>query len=370
MKTFNCACGELTFFENVTCLVCGRELGFLPDVLRLSSLEPAGNGVFKASEAGNGKQLYKKCQNYAKESVCNWMIPVGTSSGQENDPFCISCRLNQTIPDLSREKNHALWLRMEVAKRRLVYSLLNFKLPVANKKDDPEQGLAFTFLEDQVNPDGSVSKVLTGHDHGLINLNLLEADDSVREKIRASMGEPHRTLLGHFRHEIGHYYWDRLVRGTRFIDRFHEIFGDEGADYAEALKQYYSKVPGANWQDNFISAYATAHPWEDWAESWAHFMHIQDTLEVANDFGLVGKFVRVDPHDAGRKTWLSSEQQTFEGTIGAWAELTIALNSINRCMGLSDTYPFVISPGIVNKLGFIFEVISAGSAKTAARSNA
>ena len=368
MKTFNCTCGELTFFENVACVVCGRELGFLPDVLLLSSLEPAGDGVFNANDAKPGKQLYKKCQNYAKESVCNWMIPVTTSSGPGKEPFCVSCRLNQTIPDLGRKQNHALWVRMEIAKRRLVYSLLNFKLPVTNKADDLEQGLAFAFLEDQVKPDGGVSKVLTGHDNGLITLNIVEADDAVREKIRNVMREPLRTLLGHFRHEIGHYYWDRLVRGSKFIERYRVLFGNEEANYEEALKQYYSSGPPANWQDNYISAYATAHPWEDWAESWAHFMHIQDTLEVANDFGLVGKFVRLDPHAEGRKTWLSSEQLTFEGSIGAWAELTLALNSINRSMGLIDTYPFVLSPGAVDKLGFVAEVISSASAKAAFQS--
>jgi hypothetical protein len=366
MRTFNCVCGELTFFENVTCVVCGRELGFLQDALSLSSLEPSGDGVFKANDGKHGKQLYKKCQNYAKESVCNWMIPIGTSPGEKNDAFCVSCRLNQTIPDLSRKQNHALWLRMEVAKRRLVYSLLHFKLPVASKADDPEQGLAFAFLEDQTNPDGSVSTVLTGHDNGLITLNIAEADDAVREKIRLAMREPLRTLLGHFRHEIGHYYWDRLVRGSKVIDRYRSLFGNEEANYEEALKKYYSSGPPPNWQDNYISAYATAHPWEDWAESWAHFMHIQDTLEVANDFGLVGKSVRLDPNQVGRKSWLSSEQLTFEGIIGAWAELTIALNSMNRCMGLSDAYPFVLSPAIINKLGFIFEVISTGSVKKTA----
>ncbi len=365
MKTFNCACGELTFFENVSCVVCGRELGFLPDVLSLCSLEPAGNGLFQATEARHGKQLYKKCQNYAKQSVCNWMIRVGTPDGRELDAFCTSCRLNQTIPDLNNKQNHALWHRMEIAKRRLIYTLLSFKLPLASKKDDPEKGLAFAFLDDQVKPDGSASKILTGHDNGLITLNIAEADDSIRERIRLAMGEPHRTLLGHFRHEIGHYYWDRLVRGTKFIDRYRELFGNERANYEQALKRYYSTKAPADWQNNFISAYATAHPWEDWAESWAHFMHIQDTLEVANDFGLVGKSVRLDPKDAARKTWLSSEQLAFEGIIGAWMELTIALNSINRCMGLADTYPFVLSNAIVNKLGFIFEVISAGSAQNA-----
>ena len=257
---------------------------------------------------------------------------------------------------------------MELAKRRLVYSLLNFKLPIANKTDDPQQGLAFAFLEDGIKTDGSASKVLTGHEKGLITFNIAEADDAVREKIRQAMGEPHRTLLGHFRHEIGHYYWDRLVRGSRFLDRYRELFGNEDVDYAESLKRYYSSGAPANWQDSYISAYATAHPWEDWAESWAHFMHIQDTLEVANDFGLVGKSMRLDPNDSNRKSWLSSGQTTFEEIIGAWSELMIALNSINRSMGLLDTYPFVLSPAVVNKLGFIFQVVSAGSAKSASTS--
>jgi hypothetical protein len=210
--------------------------------------------------------------------------------------------------------------------------------------------------------------VLTGHNNGLITLNIAEADDSVREKVRHAMGEPLRTLLGHFRHEIGHYYWDRLVRGSKFIERYRSLFGNEEANYEEALKKYYASGPKANWQDTYISAYATAHPWEDWAESWAHFMHIQDTLEVANDFGLVGKSVRLDPNDLARKSWLSSQQSTFEGIIGAWAELTIALNSINRCMGLPDTYPFILSPAIINKLGFVFVVISTESAKKTAGS--
>ncbi len=372
MKTFNCACGELIFFENVSCVVCNRELGFLPDVLALSSLEPAGNGMFKSAEDKTGKRLYRKCQNYAQQSVCNWMIPAGApeNENQKNETFCASCRLNQTIPDLSREQNHALWRRMEIAKRRLIYSLLNFKLPIANKTDDPEKGLAFAFLEDQTGSDGNVKKVMTGHDNGLITLNIAEADDAVREKIRLAMGEPLRTLLGHFRHEIGHYYWDRLVRGTRYRDRFRELFGNEEANYAEALQRHYANGAPANWQEKYISAYATAHPWEDWAESWAHFMHIQDALEVANDFGLVGKAVRLDPKDAGRKPWLSSGQITFEGILGAWMELTAALNSINRSMGLRDTYPFVLSPAVVNKLRFIFEVISAASAAASATADA
>jgi hypothetical protein len=364
MKTFKCTCGQLIFFENVTCVACGRELGFLPDDLRVSSLEPFQNGLFKAAGNGANSQSYKKCQNYSKESVCNWMIPTGSSDAQNNDPFCISCRLNQTIPDLSIERNRPLWQRMESAKRRLIYSLLNLKLPIANKADDPQRGLAFAFLSDATKPDGSLSKIMTGHNNGLITLNLDEADDGTRETIRQSMKEPYRTLLGHFRHESRHYYWDRLVRGTRFVEPFRALFGNEEADYGAALQKYYSSGAPANWQDNYISAYSTSHPWEDWAETWAHFMHIHDALEIAWQFGLPGKILRGN----SVKSRFSSGQMTIEEIVAGWSELAIALNSINRSMGLQDIYPFVVSTGVVNKLRFIFDVISAGVGQEAAAS--
>src|ERR1700722_12458654 len=179
------------------------------------------------------------------------------------------------------------------------------------------------------------------------------------------MRVPLGTFLGHFRRKIGHYDWDRLVRGPKFIEGYRELFGNDEADYQPALKQYYSNRAPKNWRENFISGDRTAHPSEDWAESWAYFMHIQDALKVGNDLGLVGKFVRLDPNRAGRKPWLSSEPLTFEGIIGASAELTIALNSMNRCTGLQDPYPFVLSPAAIEKLGFIYEVIRAQAAKVA-----
>jgi hypothetical protein len=364
MRTYTCSCGPLAFFQNVTCVACGRELGFLPDVLRLSSLEEAGEGLFKANRVEN--RLYKKCQNYAKESVCNWMIPADGRPGQKSDPFCVSCRLNRTIPDLNRKQNHDLWACMELSKRRLIYSVLNLNLPVANKTDDPTRGLAFAFLEDAVQPDGRVSKILTGHENGLVTLNIDEADDAVREKIRVSMGEPLRTLLGHFRHEIGHYYWDRLIRDTKHLDGFRDLFGDEQINYQDALNRYYSSGAPLNWQDNYISAYATAHPWEDWAESWAHFMHIQDTLETANEFGLVGKSICLYPNEFARGSSRSSAQKAFKKIIRAWTDLTIALSAVNRSMGLHDTYPFIISTAAANKLSFISEIVSGETAASVA----
>jgi hypothetical protein len=357
MKTFHCSCKALIFFDNVTCTTCKRELGFLPDLLCLSSLEPAGEGTFRANAAPAENRLYRKCSNYAKESVCNWMVPAGR--GQTEEPFCASCRLNQTIPDLSRPQNLRLWALMETAKRRLVYSLMNLQLPIANKTDDPLTGLAFSFLEDQTKPDGTMEKVLTGHENGLITLNIAEADDSVREKVRMEMGEPFRTLLGHFRHEIGHYYWDRLVRDTKSIEPYRKLFGDETMDYPAALKAYYANGAPQDWQNRYITAYASAHPWEDWAETWAHFMHIQDTLETASHFGLAAEDARLDPVRANGAS-AARKEMSFEETISVWSKLAIALNSVNRSMGVHDAYPFVLSSAAIDKLEFIYGVIREG----------
>ena len=362
MKTHRCVCGQLILFQNAACLHCKRELGFLPDLLRLTSLDPESNGLWRpTAEEGRGI-LYRKCQNYAEARVCNWMIPPN-----ENDAFCLSCRLNEIIPDLSNQQNRTLWARIENAKRRLLYGLIRLNLPIQSKKDDPQQGVAFRFLSDVANPMGGTSVVMTGHEQGIITLNIAEADDAKRETIRHAMKEPYRTLLGHFRHEIGHYYWGRLVRESKFLEPFRQLFGSEQSDYTQALNRYYKSGSPANWQERHISSYATAHPWEDWAETWAHFMHMQDALEVATDFGLAGKRIFLDPLDKNDKTWLTSKRMTFEEVIGSWSELAVSLNSFIHSMGLPDLYPLVLSPAVVAKLGFLYEVIGASS--TCARQN-
>jgi len=279
----------------------------------------------------------------------------------EKDLFFASCRLNEIIPDLSNEQNRSSWARIENAKRRLVYSLIRLNLPIQSKRDDPQQGVAFRFLSDVANPMGGTSAVMTGYDQGIITLNIAEADDAKREAIRQLMKEPHRTLLGHFRHEIGHYYWGRLVRETKLLEQYRQLFGSEQGDYAQALNQYYKFGAPANWRERYISAYATAHPWEDWAETWAHFLHMQDALEVAADFGLTGKRILLDPQDKNGRTWLSLYQTTFEGVFGAWSELAVSLNSFIHSMGLPDLYPFALSPAVIAKLRFIYEVIGASS---------
>jgi len=326
----------------------------LPDATCISSLDPSGEGLFTANAPEADGRQYKKCENYAQAGVCNWMIPAESST----ECFCASCRLNTVIPDRSIARNIQLWALTEAAKRRLIYSALRLKLPLANRSDDPERGLGFRFMADTVKPDGTTEKVLTAHDHGLITLNIEEADDAAREKMRLGMKEPYRTLLGHFRHETGHYYWDRLVDGSKFIEPYRDLFGDERQDYDEALKAYYASGAPTDWQDHYISMYATMHPWEDWAETWAHYLHIQDTLEVAVDFGLVGRRIKIDPTGKADGARASLKPKPFAEVMEAWAELTIALNSLNRSMGLRDLYPFVLSKPVVEKLHFISQVIA------------
>ncbi len=353
MKTYTCTCGQLLFFENSSCVNCRREVGFLPDLICLSSLDPADNGAFAPTTPDAKGRTYQKCRNYAI-GVCNWMVP-----SENAEAFCISCRLDAVIPDQTVPHNVVLWGLTEAAKRRFVYSALRLKLPLANRIDDPKGGLGFRFMADTLNPDGSIAqRVMTEHNEGLITLNIAEADDAAREKMRLGMGEPYRTLLGHFRHETGHYYWDRLVLPSRLLDRYRQIFGDERQSYDEAMKKYYATGAPADWQNNFISAYATMHPWEDWAETWAHYLHIQDTLEVAADFGLVGKRIRIDPKGTSEGDKPAPKARPFDQVLDTWAELTVALNSINRSMGLRDLYPFVLSQPVVDKLYFISEVIA------------
>jgi hypothetical protein len=273
MKLFKCSCcGQLIYFENTSCEQCGSLLGFEPGTLELLALTVETDGLFKV-HGKKSKQRYRYCSNHQYD-VCNWLVSSKSQSG-----FCIACDLNRTIPDLSIPEHLQQWKTIETAKHRLIYSLLRMKLPLISKNTDEKSGLAFDFIADTSQEDAD--KVLTGHHNGLITINIAEADDIERETARKLMKEVYRTVLGHFRHEIAHYYWDRLIADSNKIEGCRQLFGDERIDYAEALKSHYEQGPPADWNNHFISAYASTHPWEDWAETWAHYMHIVDTLETA-----------------------------------------------------------------------------------------
>jgi hypothetical protein len=323
----------------------------MPESGQLAALEPAGGVNYSALT--EKRPLVRYCENVVHDA-CNWLLPADGA-----EPFCLACRHNRTIPDISVAQNLERWQKMEIAKHRLFYTLIALRLPLQDVLQDPVHGLAFDFLAD--NP-AAETQILTGHDSGLITINLNEADDAIREQLRTAMGEPYRTLLGHFRHEVGHYFWDVLVGGSGKLEECRTIFGDDSIDYAEALKRHYAQGAPANWQDNFISAYATAHPWEDFAETWAHYLHIVDTLETASAFGLrvhpvasknraLHADIDFDPHKA----------ISIDKLIDAWLPLTFAMNSLNRSMGRADLYPFIVSAAVVRKLQFIHDVIRAGA---------
>jgi hypothetical protein len=354
MKLFKCAnCSQPVYFENTFCLQCNASLGFVAENLQIVSLAVENNGLYSILE--NGKKIfYKYCSNHQYE-VCNWLV-----AADSNVSFCKACELNRTIPDLSKTEYFEKWLKIENAKHKLVYQLLRMKLPVINKLQNKAAGLVFDFMADETTDDSE--RVMTGHDNGVITINIAEADDIEREMARRQMDEVYRTVLGHFRHEIGHYYWDRLIANTDNHLPFKKIFGDDQLDYEEALKKYYQQGALANWNKHFISAYATMHPWEDWAETWAHYLHIIDTLETAYSFGLsvhpliadtkrLHAEIKKDPYDV----------EDFEVIIEIWLPLTFAMNSLNRSMGLQDTYPFVITEPVKQKLKFIHEVVSKAS---------
>lgn len=353
MRLFECqSCGQVTHFDNVVCLQCGHRLGYVPDRTVLSAIEADGA---QWTALADPDRRFLLCDN-AETIGCNWLVPA-----DGGPTLCESCRHTRTIPDLTVEGNAARWAKMEAAKRYLFYSLIRWNLPRPTLAEAPQAGLVFDFLADTVAPDGSVAKVLTGHASGVITINIAEADDAEREKRRVEMREPYRTLLGHMRHEVGHYYWDVLVRDGGQVEPFRALFGDESADYGAALQRHYEAGPPADWDRSFISTYATAHPWEDFAETWAHYLHMVDALETAGAFGL-----RTRPRVAEAKELTAKvdfdpyDVDSAQTLIEAWVPLTVAINAINRAMGQPDLYPFVLNEPVERKLEFMRGLVQRG----------
>jgi hypothetical protein len=357
MRIFTCSsCQQLVFFENVQCTRCGRRLAYLPDLAILSALEarepdapvtPSSLFTPLTPLAKGGD--YRLCKNAIDHGACNWLV-------RADDPhaLCVACRMSSELPDLD-EKPDALegWRKLERAKRRLLYTLDVLGLPIESRAERPDRGLAFAFKGDA----GS-EQVFTGHADGLVTINLSEADDAYRERMRQEMGEAYRTLLGHFRHEVGHYYWDRLVANGPWLSPFRALFGDERVSYARSLKRHYEDGPPPEWQLRSVSAYATMHPWEDWAETWAHYLHMVDTLDTARAYGMTLKPKPVGGPRRGRVLRVRSlDFEDFEALIERWVGLTVALNGLNRSMGLNDPYPFVLSDRAIVKLRFVHDVI-------------
>lgn len=347
MRMFNCqVCGLAVCFENTVCERCGRTLGYLPERFVISSLDQREDAWTALADPNI---QYRFCKNQ-EFGVCNWMIPLTSDQS-----LCAACRHNKVIPDLSVLENRELWRKMENAKHRLIYTLLELGLPLETQADDAKRGLAFEFLSGERSHG---ERVMTGHDNGVITIALEEADDAKREQVRKQMGEPYRTLLGHFRHEVGHYFWNILVQESSKLESFRKIFGDETQDYAAALQSHYTNGPPSDWQQHFVTAYASSHPWEDFAETWAHYLHIVDTLETARAFGVkvrIGSDGKPEPET--KVSFAPHAAPSIERLIEAWLPLCFAVNSMNRSMGQADIYPFVLAPTAIGKLGYIHDLI-------------
>ncbi len=326
MNLYTCSnCKALLYFENNMCLNCQHLVGFCAETLSIITFE--SNEQNQLVDISKKENIYKYCIN-SYHGTCNWVIPAA-----QGYPFCSACALNRTIPELSTVKNIDRWKRIEIAKHRLVYSILRFQLPLQAKKSNNTHGIAFDFLADEP----LQARVLTGHDNGVITLNIEEADEAARVRNKLDLGEKYRTLLGHFRHEIGHYYWDVLIENKPVLQQFREIFGNEQKDYSQALQKYYQTGAPFDWTNRYISPYATAHPWEDWAETWAHYFHLMDTVETAYAYGIGIKSGEVKMlHLQSQIDKDPYSIENFDTIIKMWIPLTFAINSLNRSMGHDD----------------------------------
>ena len=343
MKIFQCGhCNHPLFFENNKCENCGHISGYRDLDRQMLTFDPFNSSLLSDRE----KIEYKYCKN-KEHGVCNWLVVNDYSQ-----VYCRACQLNRTIPNLSDKKNFQKWQNLEVAKHRLIYQLQKIGLDLPSKMTN-EEGLCFDFIAKNNDP-----KIMTGHSNGVITILLREADSALREQIRKEMQEPYRTLIGHLRHEVGHYFWERLIfREQNVLPEFRVIFGNEEENYSDALQNYYKNSTPEDWRDAYISKYATSHPWEDWAETWAHYLHIMDMVETAHFFGLEVNSKQISEKMKITSTYDPYKVKDFKTIVQTCVPLSFAVNSINRAMGIPDVYPFVITPTVVKKMNFIHELL-------------
>ncbi len=350
MRLFKCDCGHPVFFENSVCLSCGAATGFDPKRRTMLSLTPGKDDTLIHKATDGTRSRYRICSNL-NACGCNWLIPVNSKN-----TLCLAGATTRTIPALGNPRNQLRWRRVEAAKRRLLFTLLDLGLWGPDSPIKPALPLQFDLLEPVP---GQV--VMTGHQSGVITINVTEADDDAREHARVSFYEPYRTLVGHFRHEVGHFYWELLIKNTPRHETFRELFGDETVDYTTCLKHHYASGPPVDWAVSHVSAYATVHPWEDWAETWAHCLHMHDTLETADHAALSSRTVGAK-HDPAEFIGIEGATQAnavdFVHRIERWTSIGILCNELSRSMGQPDVYPFALTVPVLRKLFFIERVIS------------
>jgi hypothetical protein len=292
-----------------------------------------------------GGVRWVRCSNWAWH--CNWLVATDNASAQ-----CFSCRLTRRRPDSDDTIALEKLAEVGVAKRRLLVQLFTLGLPVVGFFER-DGGLAFDLRSSL-----SGEQVVIGHADGVITIDLAESIDARREAIRARLGEPYRTLLGHLRHEVGHYYQQVLVASEPLLDECRELFGDERVSYADAIERHYRLGAPVDWAESFISEYATMHPWEDFAETFAHYLHITGTLATAAAAGVTLSSDRVrDIVGADVSPLIDYSQAGIERALDDWHWLSLMFNRVNRAMGQRDLYPFIITRPVAAKLAFVHRII-------------
>jgi hypothetical protein len=327
MLTYKCECGSPLFFENSFCTSCGSPVGWCEVCRRMVALKSDGERLV-CGNPSCGTEL-TKCLNYMEHATCNHCIPAEPGQGAT---LCRSCRLTEVIPDLTVDGNLDKWRRLEAAKRRLLFQMDQLGLAY------DALGGAKTTLRFHFKADTPSEHVQTGHVDGVVTINLAEADPVSREQVRQQFGEPHRTLIGHLRHEVSHYLYMTMIAGRRDAE-FARIFGDpHSPSYEEALQNYHASGPPADWRSRFISAYASAHPWEDFAETLGFYFDMRSVLETAEQY-----LPKVVPRRTRTK---------LKALLNAYQRVGIAVNELNRAMGLTDLVPEVVSEPVKPKLSF------------------
>jgi hypothetical protein len=300
----------------------------------------------------DGEQWIRCTQNTTLG--CNWLA-LAESTYERGRCLADSLIRREPAADdtLAREK----LVPTAAALRRLVYQLADIGLPI-----DPfwrvDGGLAFDLLSSRT----SRENVIIGHAGGVITIDVVESLDDYRETLRIRLGEPYRTMLGHFRHEVGHYYQNLLVEtgsgASAHLAECRRIFGDETVSYSDAIARHYAYGAPEEWRETFISEYATMHPWEDFAECFAHYLHITDTIDTSREAGMVLHADRVRFAAPGDVMPLESYADVpVERLLSDWHWLSLLFNRANTAMGKNPMYPFEISPAVVTKLGFVHRVI-------------
>ncbi|MEE4383347.1 MAG: putative zinc-binding metallopeptidase [Pseudomonadales bacterium] len=269
---------------------------------------------------------------------CNWIAP-------EAGAFCRACAMTALAPDPAVPGAMANWAQTEAAKRWVLDNLGRWNW---FRPEDPGARPVFHMLDEGRTP------VLMGHVDGVVTISVAECDPVLRTTRQEALAEPYRTMIGHVRHEVAHMLWWRLSLRADFLDAFRATFGNERTDYRAALEHHYAHGPPAAWREHFLTSYASTHPHEDWAETAAHLLHLTD---IADSFVAAGLSVEGvpggfrDPYadpDAGR-------------LLRASTAVAVGVNHVNRSMGLSDLYPFVLSAAALGKLAFVHDWLRRGA---------